>query len=76
MKINPKNEILFDEFYTKLVNLLNSTCMENASDTPDFILAEYLLDCLKTYNKVVVARDQWYGRGTIPVPSTEVDICP
>lgn len=45
----------------ELRNLLNRHCQENAADTSDFILAEYLLDCLKAYNKAVNRRDKWWG---------------
>ncbi len=40
--------------------LLNKTCQENANDTPDFVLAEYLINCLKAYNEAVKARDKWW----------------
>lgn len=42
--------------------LLNSACAENESDTPDFILANYLIGCLTNFNKTVKARENWYGR--------------
>jgi len=34
--------------------------MENASDTPDFILAQYLSDCLAAFDKAVRERERWY----------------
>lgn len=49
-------------FENKLRELLNRTCMENESDTPDFILADYILMCLDTWAKIVRKRDKWYGR--------------
>lgn len=42
--------------------VLNSFSAENGSDTPDFILAEYLLGCLAAWNAGVTAREAWYGR--------------
>lgn len=56
----------------KVELVINSVSAENGSDTPDFILAEYLTDCLDAYNKAVVAREKWYGR-TEP-PSVESGI--
>lgn len=50
------------EFEKELTNLLNRYCIENQSDTPDFILSEYLLDCLKTFNKTTNKRSKWYGQ--------------
>lgn len=42
--------------------VLNSHSAENASDTPDFILAEYLTGCLDAFNQAVRVREKWYGR--------------
>jgi DNA-binding XRE family transcriptional regulator len=47
---------------SELQNLLNYHSVESGSDTPDFILAAFLLGCLETYNKTLVAREKWYGR--------------
>ena len=41
--------------------LLNGHCVENASDTPDFVLAEYLLRCLAAYEKAVRQRDSFFS---------------
>lgn len=50
------------EFREELQALINSYCMENESDTPDFLLAAYLIKCLDAYNECVMQRDQWLGR--------------
>ena len=52
------------EFRTELERLINATSMESGSNTPDFILADYLLMCLTAYDLAVNAREQWYGRIT------------
>lgn len=49
-------------FLQELKHLINRCSLENASDTPDFILANYLLDCLNTFNHAVRWREEWYGR--------------
>jgi hypothetical protein len=49
-------------FVQDLTALLNRYSMENDSNTPDFILAEYLLKCLETWNATVTHREQWCGR--------------
>lgn len=41
---------------------INKHSIENGSDTPDFILAEYLTDCLRAFDKATVKREEWYGR--------------
>lgn len=47
--------------------VLNRHSAENGSDTPDFILAQYLLGCLATFNKAVLARSAWYGSHQTPL---------
>jgi len=49
-------------FEKKLSDLINCYSLEGGSDTPDFILAEYLNDCLQVYNKALKARIKWYGK--------------
>lgn len=39
---------------------INITSAENGSNTPDFILAEYLTDCLAAFDKAVKTRQTWY----------------
>lgn len=48
------------DFVSKLKNLINATSMENGSDTPDYILAEYMRDCLIAFNKAVILRNRFY----------------
>lgn len=50
------------EFKKELESLINRYCRENGSNTPDFILAEYLNDCLEVWNEHVNRREKWYGR--------------
>lgn len=49
------------KFVDGLRELINGYSMENASDTPDYILTEYLIACLDAYNKAVRKRDNWFG---------------
>ena len=50
------------QFRKELETLINCQSMENGSDTPDFILADYLTDCLESFDKAMQAREKWYGR--------------
>lgn len=34
--------------------------MENGSDTPDYILANYLIDSLEAFDRACVDRSHWY----------------
>ena len=49
-----------DEFRIELTSLLNKHSMENGSNTPDFILANYLMACLKGFNLATKSRTKWY----------------
>ena len=51
------------QFHRELSSLLNRYSKENESNTPDFLLASYLTGCLLTFNSIVNAREEWYGRG-------------
>lgn len=48
-------------FIKELEALINKHCVENESDTPDFILAKYIGRCLDTWNETVVERDKWWN---------------
>lgn len=51
------NEPTFQE---ELEALINKHCLERHSDTPDFILAEFMANCLHEFNKAVSNRTRWY----------------
>ena len=53
-------------FESKLRELINIYSMENASNTSDFILAGYLINCLQAFNEAVQQRETWYGRDARP----------
>jgi len=50
------------ELEIKLKELLNCESEENQSDTPDWILAWYMLSCLDAFNRAVREREAWYGK--------------
>lgn len=56
------------EFQKELQSLLNQHCAENGSDTPDFILAAYLLDCLAAFDRATRTRDEWRKPALQPFP--------
>ena len=56
-------------FDKELERLINKHSMEHGSNTPDFLLAEYLWSCLVVFNVAVVKREEWYGRSVMP-PTT------
>ena len=54
------------EFEQQLQHLINRYSMENESNTPDFILAQFLKGCLESFNTAVQQRETWYGRDARP----------
>lgn len=63
-------------FRVEIEKLINRESVENGSDTPDFILAEYLCDCLEAFDRAVTAREKWYGREPKKVPFHEWPVRP
>jgi hypothetical protein len=48
-------------FEKEIQSVINRHSAESPSGTPDFILAEYLNNCLKAYNEAVSKRAEWRG---------------
>lgn len=59
---------------SEIASVLNRHCRENKSNTPDWILAEYLLLCLDAFDSAVNARASWYGRMDEPGQSNPSEI--
>jgi len=53
-------------FRDELHTLINRYSQENASNTPDFILAQYLEGCLAVFATAVQQRETWYDRDARP----------
>ena len=49
------------DFRSALADLLNSFSKENGSNTPDWVLRDYLCDCLKAFDRATKTRDKWYN---------------
>ena len=49
------------EFTRALAALVNCHSREIGSDTPDYLLADYLMGCLRAYEAATAARDKWCG---------------
>ena len=63
------------EFRSALEHTINCHSMENGSITPDFVLAQYLADCLAAFDKATQHRAAYYGspfdNGNAPPPPRE-----
>lgn len=53
-RIDRKN-FIFD-----MAEVINRHNVENASNTPDIILAEHLYDCIEAWNRAVKLRNDWF----------------
>lgn len=49
------------QFEREIREAINRNSKENQSDTPDYILARYLVSCLDSFSIAVHDRDVWYG---------------
>ncbi len=47
-------------------SVINRHSAENESNTPDFILAQYLMACLAAWNAASINRDKWHGVALSP----------
>ena len=50
-------------FRKELEGLLNRYSKENESNTPDFILADFMVDAMIAFDDSTNRREKWYGRG-------------
>ena len=57
-------------FEEEISALINKYSIENASNTPDFILAQYVMACLATFATATQQRETWYGRNARPTASS------
>jgi len=57
-----------ETFEGELKNLINKYSVENRSNTPDFILASFMLDCLAAWGAATINRERWFGRVEHPDP--------
>lgn len=48
-------------FEDSLKVLINRHSIENDSNTPDFILAKFIMGCLDSFEKAIQKRDNWFG---------------
>jgi hypothetical protein len=60
-----------NKFRKEIEEAINRNSMENRSNTPDFILAEYLQHCLAAFDLATKRRDTWYGKEQRPGQSDE-----
>ena len=60
-------------FEKELEGLINKHSKENESNTPDFILAQYVSACLAAFSTATQQRETWYGRDARPTHNTPLN---
>lgn len=50
-----------EELIREVAAVLNRCSRENQSNTPDFILAEHMVDALEAFERTSNKRDGWHG---------------
>lgn len=59
-----------DSFKKELQVLINCHSKENESNTPDYVLVQFILSCLKSFNTATQQRETSYGRDSRPTYRT------
>ena len=50
----------YQEIVRDIAQVVNKYSLEQESQTPDYILAEYMLKSLSNFNRLMRDRDYWY----------------
>jgi len=59
-------------FPEQLIQLINKQSIEGGSNTPDYLLGEYLFNCLENFDMCIRERNRWYGNSSANNPATEI----
>lgn len=62
VEITPAGEVVMKGLRHEIEQAVNRVSAENGSNTPDIILADFLVSCLAAFDRAVLARERWYGR--------------
>lgn len=60
------------DFLEEIREVINRHSAENDSNTPDYILANYMCQCLDAFTHATKLREKWYGRKIIPFQVTRI----
>ena len=64
-----------DAFRDELTKLINEHSVEQCGDVPDYILAQYLCDCIEALHNAAKRRDRWFGVDhRVKTVSTDVSV--
>jgi len=60
--LKPDGTVVVSSFRDVLRDLINQYSLENGSNTPDYVLAWFLADCLQAFDTAINMRGAHYGR--------------
>lgn len=60
-KPNPTLDKKTHDLHVELTQLLNRVSRESESNTPDYILSDYMINCLEAFERATARRAEWYG---------------
>lgn len=61
-----------NEFARELTALINKHSIEKFSNTPDWVLSEYIMGCLRVFSDTTKLREAWYGRDILDLGGSSV----
>lgn len=64
------------DFRRDIEKAINRHSRENNSNTPDYILAHFLMVCLAAFDIAVKDRDEWYGFNPWVKPTSKKEAVP
>lgn len=60
-------------FQDELAAVINRYSRDTESNTPDWILANYIDGCLKNFAAAIREREQWYGSSGVDSPGSDTN---
>ena len=67
IRMSNREDKKIENFKRDLAKLINIYSLDAVSNTPDFIIAEYLTNTLLEFDKLMQSRDDWwYGDNHLP----------
>lgn len=60
VEITTDGRVVAKGLRTEIQRAINRVSAENGSNTPDFILADFLVSCLAAFDRATIERQRWY----------------
>jgi len=74
-ELGKKGRSVMADLRNEIEQAINRHSAEQRSGTPDFILSEYLIDCLAAFDKATSARDEWGKQKRVEAHVPDRDGC-